>query len=291
MLPLSNPSLHAPSGLSPSRHWPLDRCCGLIVLLWLWFSYAAVFFLPPPTVVRLTQEDSFYENLTFGAFFLGFLVFLGLYLTQRLGNNFLVFKTRRNVFFLLLALLFLFCSGEEISWGQRLFHIPTAGVFNDNLQHENTVHNLPGFVYEYHDVSGQLVHEPGVLHRLLRGNNLIFFFCYFWLVVVPASSWFSGKMHRFWAELNVPIVPIWMGGLLIMNNGLLHLVRFCLPTNSEVTGIKILEIKECNLSVLFLATGLWFMVAKKRSNAAVSTASQHGPTCELPGSTRTHPSP
>ena len=44
---------------------------------------------------------------------------------------------------IVLAVLFFFAAGEEISWGQRIFHFQTTGIFeSSNLQQETNLHNL-----------------------------------------------------------------------------------------------------------------------------------------------------
>lgn len=44
---------------------------------------------------------------------------------------------------MILALMFLFAAGEEISWGQRLLHIQSSDFFmKNNLQNETNLHNL-----------------------------------------------------------------------------------------------------------------------------------------------------
>ena len=57
------------------------------------------------------------------------------------------FKREKSALFvgfaLLVALFFLFASGEEISWGQRLFAIESSDFFkSNNLQKETNLHNL-----------------------------------------------------------------------------------------------------------------------------------------------------
>lgn len=43
----------------------------------------------------------------------------------------------------IIALLFFFGAGEEISWGQRIFNFETTGFFrSNNLQQETNLHNL-----------------------------------------------------------------------------------------------------------------------------------------------------
>lgn len=245
-------------------------------LAWLLVTYGTILFLSKPLLVRITQEDSFFENLTCLGFLAASLVFLYLYLTRREGNDFFVFRTRRNIFFLLLAALFFFCAGEEISWGQRIFGTQATGVFADNLQHETTIHNLPIFEYEAYNEQGQrVVRQPGFFRRLFRHENLINVFCYSWCGLVPLTAMFSARIRRFWQRLNVPIVSLWLGGLLLLDNLLLHVGRLLLPGNSEVTGIKIVEIKECGQAVLFFVIGLWFLMASRP--AADSTADPTAP--------------
>jgi hypothetical protein len=42
-----------------------------------------------------------------------------------------------------LAVALVIVSLEEISWGQRLFGVPTPALLQDNVQHEMNLHNLP----------------------------------------------------------------------------------------------------------------------------------------------------
>lgn len=54
-----------------------------------------------------------------------------------------IISARFRLFFSLLAFACLFVAGEEVSWGQRLFDIPTPEFFNEhNLQQETNLHNF-----------------------------------------------------------------------------------------------------------------------------------------------------
>src|SRR5437870_4885765 len=79
-------------------------------------SYSLLFICSKETLQRITAEDNWYENITAIAFLLASIVFTNLFFTSSRGNDFYLFKTKRNIFFLLLALLFFFGEGEEISW-------------------------------------------------------------------------------------------------------------------------------------------------------------------------------
>lgn len=49
---------------------------------------------------------------------------------------------RSLLFYLPLIALFIFCGGEEASWGQRLFHFHTPAALAANKQHEANLHDL-----------------------------------------------------------------------------------------------------------------------------------------------------
>ena len=83
----------------------------------------------------LTQEDHLVENMT--ALALLFTGFLFIKLTLKSSNKGLTFL------FTLVALVFLFGAGEEISWGQRIFGWETPEDFKAiNDQDETNLHNI-----------------------------------------------------------------------------------------------------------------------------------------------------
>lgn len=85
----------------------------------------------------LIQEDGIYENLT--ALLMLVMCFSLLYKVFKSKN-----QTKKWLFYnILLALLFFFGFGEEISWGQRIFSIEAGEYFSENnLQNETNLHNL-----------------------------------------------------------------------------------------------------------------------------------------------------
>ena len=83
-------------------------------------------------------EDHYIENMTVVSLLGAFLVCA--HRVYRIGGS-------RGAIFLavgvLSALLFAFGAGEELSWGQRLLHIPTPDFFaRHNAQKELNLHNL-----------------------------------------------------------------------------------------------------------------------------------------------------
>lgn len=91
-------------------------------------------------------------------------------------------------FFSLLALACLYVAGEEISWGQRLFNIPTPEFFSDhNLQQETNLHNF--FTGPISTLTKQAI-EYGIAAGLV-GYGLL----YPWLLQrrQSAALWLEGK--------------------------------------------------------------------------------------------------
>lgn len=86
----------------------------------------------------LVEEDSFYENLT--SIFLFFASFTLLY-------KFFTYQKFYGLWWkvgiLLMAVALFFGGGEEISWGQRIFHIQSSEFFKENnAQAETNLHNM-----------------------------------------------------------------------------------------------------------------------------------------------------
>jgi len=83
-------------------------------------------------------EDGFVENSQFVMLLCSSLL---------LFYYFFKFFKHKNMYWklgvLLVAIAFFFSSGEEISWGQRIFHIQSPEFFIEhNTQHETNLHNM-----------------------------------------------------------------------------------------------------------------------------------------------------
>jgi len=83
-------------------------------------------------------EDGFVENSQFIMLLCSSLL---------LFYYFFKFFKRKNASWklgvLVMAIAFFFASGEEISWGQRIFHIQSSEYFiENNAQHETNLHNM-----------------------------------------------------------------------------------------------------------------------------------------------------
>ncbi|MBT3980074.1 MAG: hypothetical protein HOE90_01905 [Bacteriovoracaceae bacterium] len=172
-----------------STHYPnrLESLClgSIFTTLGIGFYYATVDKKMFEAVYVL--EDGLIEWATVGILFSGFCLCL-----YRVFN---LRKVRRPWFLfctLLLALIFLFGAGEEISWGQRMSSNRMASEFfvKHNTQQETTFHNL---------VVG------GVrLNKVVFGTGLgIFMGIYLLLFGLMDHKW--KKFHKFISSFAIPL--------------------------------------------------------------------------------------
>jgi hypothetical protein len=202
-------------------------------------AYGLFWLRDPALIRRLSREDGPFE--TVGAVALLFAAITAFLAWRRAaaGNDFGLFRTRRNVFFLLLAVLFLFGAGEEISWGQRLLRFPTPGwLAAINHQGEANLHNL----FE----AANRRFNPSFF-------NSVFWFLYF--LAVPVGARVSRKLASLLARISLPIGPVWAGLLMAANHGLSRLAE--LRTEAAWPGLHlnygVVEVKEAILEILYLA--------------------------------------
>ena len=216
-------------------------------------TYLLILF-PTDVILSLTVEDGLIENIGAMSFLLASGVFFAVYayssgLENRLGG----LRTQRNMFYLLLGIIFLICFGEEVSWGQRAFYWMTPEWLKEiNLQGETNLHNIA--LFHGKKVDGT---QKSGLDMLLNMNRL---FSLFWLgfcVVVPVAYKFSRKMSGWCDWVGLPIVPLWIGGLFLAHALLFQLVYESLAHADSSVRDGINELKESNYAVLFLFLALW----------------------------------
>ncbi len=132
------------------------------------------------------REDGWAENLT--VFFLVASIFIAIkraggYRTNKVGKAVFMWS--------LLAFLFFFAAGEEISWGQRIFGIETPEFFMErNLQQETNLHNL---------VVGDVKINKLIFSQLLFGVMAIYL-----ILLRPLSSKVS-FIRKLVADFQVPL--------------------------------------------------------------------------------------
>jgi len=221
----------------------------IIVVGFLYFIILCSYLLmliPYDTFVTITKEDNLIENMGALFFLLSTILFMYCYVMSKgSGNKFWKVKSNRNIFFLLLGIIFFFAFGEEISWGQRIFGWGSPEIMEDvNRQHETNIHNLNFFMY-----------------------NLSFerIFNLFWMtycLLIPILNKYSGTLRKYFNGLNLPIVPIWAGLLLLFNYILIHIIQYLQICETKRMLLGVLEIKETNFAFIIFAFALYWTVQK-----------------------------
>lgn len=161
----------------------------------LLFSYLFYNIANSDTVILWGKEDSFFEWLTALFYFISFVLLL------------LTFKKNRNIFLVLLGMVMLFGTGEEISWGQRIFGFATPEEINKlNVQHEFNIHNLVIFNGKY--MNGEL--KTG-LSRFFEMDMLFKIFTIFFGLVLPFCVYHFKFIASLTKKFKIPVPPISIG--------------------------------------------------------------------------------
>jgi hypothetical protein len=228
--------------------------------VYLLFLIAGLFFYLPlyssdlSFIWGITKEDALYENAGALFFLLTSLAFLVTYIRSKKGNNFYWFSTKKNIFFLLLALLFFVGFGEEISWGQRLFHLNTPEyIQTHNMQGEINLHNLEWF-HRFADPEQKQVKPFWQL--MLNFGRLYILFWFTFCLLIPLANSVNARLASFFRSVNIPIVPLWIG-VFFLANYLLSNILFTQLGHGKITPL--MEIKETISSYLFLIVAVFFV--------------------------------
>ena len=124
--------------LLPAGFWLLS--------LWATRSFPALF-------LDVTQEDGWMEN--------GQMILLGLGSVTGMMVSRVLWKKHQRFWacaYFLLALALFWVAGEEVSWGQRFFHLPTpAWLASHNTQQELNLHNLNGVDGEMNSLADRVL--------------------------------------------------------------------------------------------------------------------------------------
>lgn len=208
------------------------------------------------TVKKIASEDCIIEDLGAIFFFVAGVTFGLLYFKDRKGNNFGIIKTKKNIFYLLLSLLFIFAAGEEVSWGQRLIGFGTPdSIKNYNLQGEFNIHNLPFF-----HAKDELGIPKSGLSKNLTAERLfaIFWLCY--CIIFPLLFKILSSVKSLNRHVGIPVVPVSIGLLFLFS----HLIQkaieaLFIPKGSELSW-QMIEIKETSMAYLFMVVSMYFLI-------------------------------
>ncbi len=192
----------------------------------------------------LYPEDHYFENV--GAISLFVASAISLYVFMRALNMRDVIRIHwiKLLVYSALAMLYFFGAGEELSWGQRIFHIQaSSGLAQENSQQELKIQNLA------------IVEK----NPFLNANNI---YTVFWLGFAVAIPFFSLVWKRFkqFAEKFTPIVYWGIGVLFLLNYLLAKLGTLIFVSGYNYQTIlftqAVQEVKESNYELLFVFLSL-----------------------------------
>lgn len=177
-----------------------NRSYFFIAFASLLLLYGLNLVLDKNVVIGINWEDGLFENLTALAFFATSLVFL------------ILFVRTRKVIHILFFLLFLFGTGEELSWGERIFHfeVPEA-IAAKNAQNEFNIHNLK--VFSSFDENG----IKSGLSRYMTVSAMYLLFCFFYGILLPAFFIRIGFIRKLVDKIHLPIPPLIVGVFFLIN--------------------------------------------------------------------------
>ncbi len=230
----------------------------LFVIAVLLLFYSVIFVFDESKIKFLTKEDGIIESIGALWYLFASIILIILYYRDKTGYNLLGIKSKRNIFYLLLGLLLFVAFGEEISWGQRIFNFETAESIKEiNAQEEFNIHNLK-FLHGDDEYGNA---KKGIQYWLTAGT-LFFLFWVIYCVVLPILSKLSVWISNFLKNVNIPIIPLWLSAMFVLNYFLSRIVGVLSNMNTHA----VVEIKEANTAFLFFVVALTFMLAFNKTN-------------------------
>ena len=227
------------------------------LFLFLFLIYLVVF-LPKASFLRLTEEDGLLESIAALLFFITAILFFILFFKKtafyKTSDQLYYNSYSRRIFFLLLALLFVFLCGEEISWGQRILGFDTPeNIKERNMQDEFNLHNLDIFNLRDHNTE----RKTGIAAYLTAKKIFIYIFV-FYLFILPLLNKYSEPVRQLIKRFYLPVPIIELGVLFILN--VILFKAFKLIVNREELILDgLAEIEEFNFAViLFLIPFIWY---------------------------------
>lgn len=210
-----------------------------------------IIFLDQIHIVWLCREDGPVENMGTVFFIIASGLFLAAYFySAGAGNSLAFFRTHRNVWYLLLGILFLICFGEEISWGQRIFNWPTPKwLYEINAQGETNLHNI--WLFHGHG-SNPAGSQESIWSMTFNMHKLFSMFWLFFCVIVPLMERVSLKSRIFLKHIGMPITPLWIGVFFLTHAAAFHLIYNSLADLPYNVVLRLNELKESNYAFIFI---------------------------------------
>lgn len=224
---------------------------GIILLAFILLSYLFICNLDEEKALRLSVEDGIIEYLSGIFFFIAAIIsFYHFFVVSSLDRIYFL-HARRNYLILLLGLFFLFCAGEEISWGQRILGLETPEyMIRENAQKEFNFHNL----YMFQGTDKDLNLKTGIRYWF-TGHKI---FAYFWItfcILIPFASAVFARLRQLLKKIYFPVMPVWLGVLFLVNH---FASKACEGMHVFSWPTPIVETKETLFALLFLISAICF---------------------------------
>jgi hypothetical protein len=218
--------------------------------------YPAAFLIDERTLSRLAWESGVIQVAGALLFLVASLAFLVLYLTSAASKNgFFGRQTKRNIFWLLLAVLMFVCCGEEASWGQHLIGFETPEIVAGlNAQDETNIHNL--WIFHQWRPDGS---EKGFWGLLINANRLLSVFWLGFFVVIPIAATHSPATRRILESAGMPIPPLWIGGLFLASFASYKV--FAAVAADTTRAFPLDELKETTYAAVFTVFALYSLAS------------------------------
>lgn len=232
-------------------------------LLFLVGLYSFLPFVKPELAVRLTAEDGLIQDIAPFFWLLAASAMFYTFFKSRSCDKLYFLKAKRNIFYLLLGLFFIVCAGEEISWGQRIFGWKTPDELKkDNAQGEINIHNL--WIFQSYDKN--LKAKVGASHWYTSARIFALIWL-FYCVLIPVFNAVSLRIRTIFERFYFPVIPLWLGGLFLINQFIAALLEINLPYWN--TSSPIIETKETNFAFLFFVVGVSLHFRNKNQSEGV----------------------
>lgn len=225
------------------------------IIIFLVLNYSVYVLFDIDIAVKIIQfigsEDGIVEYMTFISFLVAFFLFLRTYLINK------------NIFYLLLAIVFFLGAGEEISWGQRIFNFSTPEVLEEvNVQKEFNIHNIGIFNTYNPDGSGK---KTGLSKLLTIG----FLYKLFWLgfcIILPIINMSNDKLSKFIKRINLPVPPLSIGIFFLISWIIYKIIVifFFQPAQPPVYYYMANEMEESISAFIFMMLSVYFYNREKK---------------------------
>lgn len=235
-----------------------------LLLFILFSSYASLSLCSPLLIKNLTIEDGLVETLSAIFYFAAGSLMLLLFINAKSLQQSYVFGWRRNIFCLLLSIFFFACCGEEISWGQRIFHLTTPPYLQRaNLQHEINLHNLVilNGNGNKHSVTGLLINV------FFSANGLYSLVWIFYGFVLPLLTHLDTRVERQTARVSLPVFSLGLGLMFILNFGIFKI--FSALSLYEQDKTPLVELKETLIAFLYMVGSLQLLATYNQRSCGI----------------------